>query len=64
MLTLIYNLSVCHIFADVHVKYLGCFLDDYARKLKPELSTSSTNTPTECLRRCYDAGYKYAGVQV
>ena len=39
------------IFADVHEKYLGCFFDDNTRKLNTDLGTSSTNTPTECLRR-------------
>jgi len=52
------------IFADVHEKYLECFFDDTTRKLNTDLGTSSTNTPTECLRRCHDAGYKYSGVQV
>jgi len=51
-------------FTDVQVKYLGCFFDDATRRLKILLSASSTNTPTECLRRCSEAGYIYSGVQV
>ena len=61
---LVEDIFMLLMFTDVQVKYLGCFFDDGTRILKIELDTSSTNTPTECLRRCSEAGYIYSGVQV
>jgi len=58
------EILVVLLFTDVQVKYLGCFVDDASRKLKTYLGASSTNTPTECLRRCTEAGYIYSGNQV
>ena len=49
---------------DKHVNYLGCFVDEALRKLEFSMGGSSTNTPTECIQKCFEAGYKYAGVQV
>jgi len=58
------EILVVSLFTDVQVKYLGCFFDDASRKLKTYLGASSTNTPTECLSRCTEAGYIYSGNQV
>jgi len=52
------------LFTDKHVNYLGCFVDEEPRKLEFSMGDSPTNTPTECIRKCSEAGYKYAGVQV
>jgi len=58
------DISMLVMFTDVQVKYLGCFFDDPTQIPKLILSTSSTYRPTECLRRCFEAGYIYSGVQV
>lgn len=44
--------------------YEGCFVDNSARILTTMLADSKSNTPQECAKRCGNAGYVYAGVEV
>ena len=60
----LYEIFMVLMFTDKHVNYLGCFVDSPFRKLEFSMGDSSTNTPTECIRKCSEAGYKYTGVQV
>jgi len=42
---------------------LGCFKDDFARRLPVRLPDSSSNSMTECGKRAFEAGATVAGLQ-
>ncbi|KAJ8317368.1 hypothetical protein KUTeg_005272 [Tegillarca granosa] len=50
-------------YANIEVRYIGCFLDSWNRLLKNGQIDSDKMTPELCISICKDRSYRYCGVQ-
>ncbi|XP_015918377.2 xylosyltransferase oxt isoform X1 [Parasteatoda tepidariorum] len=54
----------CPLKGDVPNKNLGCFKDNFKKRLLSNYSKKlNNNSPTHCIDLCLQSGYQYAGVQ-
>lgn len=56
-------LHISYVSVPLEHEYVGCYVDEANRKLKGFFKSGDNVTPRNCINRCRDLLFKYAGLQ-